>query len=145
MNQRKGDGKIERSTGPEGATLYLLSVPDGNRHELKVGTPYTTPCTGHEAWIGDTQEIVLSVSASGDFAPDKGCLLGIRPGGVHRVIGKGGRYGHVGASRCGRVFSVDDFRGDYIVVIGSMKTGQLAVVCASKTSPTKSQNTRVHP
>ena len=139
------DGKMERLVGPEGATLYLVSVPDGKRTELKVGRPYTSECTGHEAWVGATGEIVLTVSARGEFAREKGNLLGIRPGGAHRVVAKGYSCGHVGATRCGRLFSVDDCRGAYNVVIGSARTGRSAVVCASKTTPTSSQNTHVHP
>ena len=49
--------QIERLVGPEGATLYVLSLPDGKRTGLPVGKPHTTSCTGHEAWVGDTQEI----------------------------------------------------------------------------------------
>jgi hypothetical protein len=78
------DGKLERLVGPEGATLYTLSVTKGKRTELLVGKPYTTPCTGHEAWIGTSQEMILSVAASGDFAPEKGNLLGI-PTGPGRI------------------------------------------------------------
>lgn len=139
------EGKMERLVGPEGATLYVLSVPDGKRTELGVGKPYTTSCTGHEAWAGTTGEMILTVAASGDFAPEKGCLLGIRPGGKYRVVAKGGRYNHVGASRCGRFFSVDDCQGTYGVVIGSMASGKTAVICQSRTRPTRSQSSHVHP
>ncbi len=104
------DGKRERLVGPEGATLYLLSVPEGKRTELQVGTPFTTACTGHEAWIGDTQEILLTVSARDDYAPERGNLLGVRAGQPARVVAKGYRFAHVGVSRCGRLFSCDDFQ-----------------------------------
>jgi hypothetical protein len=139
------DGKRERLVGPQGATLYLLSVPEGKRTELQVGTPFTTACTGHEAWIGDTQEILLTVSARDDYAPEKGNLLGVRAGQPARVVAKGYRFAHVGVSRCGRLFSCDDFQGAYQVVIGSTQTGKTAVVCETKTSPTRSQNTHPHP
>jgi hypothetical protein len=139
------DGKLERLVGPEGATLYVLSVPEGKRTELQVGTPYTTPCTGHEAWIGDAGEMLLSVSARGNYAPEKGNLLGVRPGSPARVVAKGYRFNHVGVSRCGRYFSGDDWRGTYKLVIGSTQTGKTAVVCESKTSPSRSQNTHPHP
>jgi len=138
------DGKLIRLVGPEGATLYLLSVPDGKRTELQVGKPYTTPCTGHEAWIGKTGEMLLSVSASGDYAPEKGNLLGVQAGQPARIVTKGYRFNHVGVSHCGRFFCCDDWRPPYKLVIGSTKTGASAVVCESKTSPTRGQNTHPH-
>jgi hypothetical protein len=33
--------------------------------------PHTAACTGHEAGIGTTGEMLLSVSASGEFRPEK--------------------------------------------------------------------------
>jgi len=138
------DGKLERLVGSEGATLYLLSVPDGERTTLQVGTPYTTACTGHEAWIGDTREMLLTVSARDAFAPEKGNLLGVRAGQPARVVAKGYRFNHVGVSRCGRLFSCDDWQGAFKIVIGSIRTGETAVVCDSMTSPTRGQNTHPH-
>jgi hypothetical protein len=139
------DGKLQRLVGPEGATLYLLSVPEGRRTELPVGKPHTTPCTGHEAWIGTTREMILSVSASGEFAPDKGNLLAVRAGGSPRVVARGYRFNHLGASRCGRIFWADDWQPPYKIVIGSTTGQRAAVVCESRTEPTRSQNTHPHP
>jgi len=138
------EGKLERLVGPEGATLYVLSVPEGKRTKLQVGKPFTTPCTGHEAWIGDTEEMLLSVSASGDFAPEKGNLLGVRAGQPARVVGRGYRFNHVGVSRCGRLYCCDDWQQPFRIVIGSTKTGKAAVVCESKTQPSRSQSTHPH-
>ena len=139
------DGKLERLVGPEGATLYLLSVPEGKRTTLRVGTPFTTPCTGHEAWIGPTQEVLLSVAASGNFAPDQGNLLAIRAGGDPRVVARAYRFNHIGASRCGKLFSADDWQGAYKLVIGSTAGGKWAEVCESKTKPTRDQSSHPHP
>jgi len=141
----KPDGTLERLVGPEGATLYLLSIADGKRTELQVGKPYTTPATGHEAWIGASKEILLTVSASGDFAADKGNLLAEAAGRPARVVAKGYRFGHVGVSRCGRLFSCDDVQGQCKVVIGSIRTGKSAVVCEARTSMGRAQNTHAHP
>jgi len=138
------DGSIDRLVGPEGATLYVLSLPDGKRTELPVGKPHTAPCTGHEAWIDSTGEMLLSVAASGDYSPEKGNLLGVRPDGTVRVVAKGYRFNHVGVSRCGRFFCCDDWQPPYKIVIGSIRTGRTAVVCESKTKPTRSQNTHPH-
>jgi hypothetical protein len=138
------EGKLERAVGPEGVTLYLLSVPDGKRTPLKIGKPHTTPCTGHQAWIGETGEVLASVSARGEYAPEKGNLLAVRAGGLPRVVARGFKANHVGVSRCGRLFSCDDWRPPYKIYIGSCKTGRAAVVCESKTSPTRQQNTHPH-
>ena len=87
---------------------------------------------------------MLSVSAHGDFAPEKGNLLGVRAGQPARVVAKGYRFNHVGVSRCGRFFCGDDWQGDYKLVIGSVTSGKTAVVCDSKTRPDRSQNTHPH-
>ncbi len=139
------DKRIKKLVGPEGATLYLLSVADGKRTTLQVGKPHTTPITGHEAWIGKTKEMLLSVTARDDYAPEKGNLLGVRAGRPARVVARGYWFNHVGVSRCGRFFSCDDWRDTYKVVIGSTKTGKTAVVCESKTKPARAQNTHPHP
>lgn len=139
------DGQLERLVGPEGATLYVLSVPEGRRTELAVGTPHTTACTGHEAWIGTTGEMLLSVSASGEFRPEQGNLLAVRAGQPPRVVARGYRFNHVGASRCGRIFSADDWQPPYQIVIGNTQVERAVVICESKTSPTRSQNTHPHP
>jgi hypothetical protein len=138
------EGKLQHLVGKEGATLYVLSVPDGTRTELPVGKPHTTPCTGHEAWIGTTGEMLLTVAAGGDYAPEKGNLLAVRTGGPARVAASGYRFNHVGVSRCGRIFSCDDWRPPYRVVLGSPHTGRTAVVCESGTQPDRSQNTHPH-
>ncbi len=138
------EGKRIQLVGPEGATLYLLSVPDGGRTELQVGKPYTTAATGHEAWVGETGEILLSVMAEGDYEPDKGNLLAVRAGEPARVVAKGYKFNHVGVSRCGRFFCCDDWRGTSKVVIGSISSGRTAVVCESKASRGGAQNTHPH-
>ena len=138
------DGKLERLVGEQGATLYVLSAPGGTRTELPVGKPHTTSCTGHEAWIGTTGEMLLTVSARGDYVPEKGNLLAVRAGGRARVAAAGYRFNHVGVSRCGRVFSCDDWRPPYRIVLGSPHTGRTAVVCESGTQPDRSQRTHPH-
>ena len=138
------EGKRLQLVGPEGATLYLLSVPDGKRTELQIGKPFTTACTGHEAWIGDSGEMLLSVIARKNHAPEKGNLLGVRADGPPRVVAKGYNFNHVGVSRCGKYFCADDWQTPYKLVIGSIRTGKTAVVCESRTRPKRSQNTHPH-
>jgi hypothetical protein len=138
------DGKLQRLVGPEGATLYLLSSSDGKRTMLQVGTPHTTPATGHEAWVGNTKEVLLTVAAREDYTAEKGNLLGVRADEPARVVAKGYRFNHVSVSRCGRLFCCDDWQENCKIVIGSVKTGRTAVVCESKTSMGRAQNTHAH-
>ena len=138
------EGKRIRLVGPEGATLYLLSVPNGEGTELQVGKPYTTPATGHEVWIGRSREILLTVMADEDYAPQKGNLLAVRAGAPARMVAKGYKFNHVGVSRCGRFFCCDDWQGTAKLVIGSIQSGKTAVVCESKTSMGSAQNTHSH-
>jgi len=138
------EGKRIRLVGPEGATLYLLSVPDGERTELKVGKPFTTAATGHETWIGDTKEILLTVMAGDDYAPEKGNLLAVRSGSPPRTVAGGYKFNHLGVSRCGRFFCCDDWQGAAKIVIGSIETGKTAVVCESKASMGRPQYTHPH-
>ncbi len=137
-------GRIERSVGPEGATLYTLSVPEGKRTTLQIGKPHTTPITGHEAWIGKTGEMLATLIARDAYAPDQGNLVAVRPGQAARRVARGYKFNHLGVSRCGKYFCCDDWRDDYKVVIGSIKTGKTAVVCASQTKPSRGQNTHPH-
>lgn len=138
------EGRRIRLVGPEGATLYLLSVPGGKRTDLRVGKPYTTAVTGHETWIGQTKEILLTVMAEGDYAPEKGNLLAVRAGSPPRAVAKGYKFNHLGVSRCGRLFCCDDWQGTAKIVIGSIQTGKTAVVCESKASMGSPQNTHPH-
>ena len=139
----RAPGRAKRTVGPEGATLYLLSVPDGRRTPLRVGRPDTTPITGHEAWAGKSGQIVLSVVPEGNFAVEKGNLLSIREGQPARTLAGGFSFNHVGVSRCGRFFTADDWRGTRKIVIGSVQTGRTAVLCDSRI--TGVAHTNLHP
>ena len=84
-----------RTVGPNGKTpdhqcrrRHALSAfrPRRQARRCKSANPYTTSVTGHEAWIGATGEMLLSVVASGNFTDKRGSLLAIRPGGAHRVV-----------------------------------------------------------
>jgi len=138
------EGVRERAIGPEGAILYLLSVPDAKRAELQVGHPYTTFITGHESWIATSGEILFSVVARDYYAPEKGNLLRVRPGEPARVAARGFQANHVNVSRCGRFFCCDDWRGTCRIVIGSLQTGRTAAVCESKASMQRDANTHPH-
>jgi len=140
------DGTRTRLVGEEGATEYLVSIPDGKVTRLPVGTPHTTGITGHEAWISGQDEILMSVGARDDYAPENGNLIAVKATGEVRRVGiKDIQVNHVGTTPDGRFFSVDDWRGTSKLVIGSSKTGRCAVICESRTSMSQSQDTHGHP
>ncbi len=140
------EGNVKRLVGEEGATLYLIDTDGGNLRTLPVGKPYTAPCQGHQSWIGDTGEIVLTVTAqSPEQAAEEGNLLVLRPGDeAARVAARGYYYCHPNASKDGRFF-VSDTQPEALIVVGSLTTGQTRVLCASGASFGGPQHTHPHP
>lgn len=138
------DGTRELLVGPEGASEFLLDIPEGIVTRLPVGPPDTPSSTGHEAWIGDTKEILFSVSATVEEARDKGNLYAVSAGAPPRIVTKGYRFSHVNTSICGRYFCCDDTATSDIVV-GSIQTGRNARVCSSEASFGSSQDSHPHP
>lgn len=139
------DGTRVHLSGPEGTTEFLLDIPDGKVTRLQFGPPHTPRSTGHEAWIGDTKEILVSVSPDGDYSVENGNLLGIKAGAPPRIVSKGYRFAHVGTSVCGRFFTCDDAPTSDVVV-GSTRTGKNAVICHSESSfQSGIQHTHPHP
>ena len=138
------DGTRVLLVGPEGATEFLVDISDGKITRLQIGPPFTPRTTGHEAWIGNTKEFLVSVSPVGSCSPENGNLLGVRAGAPARTVSSGYRFGHVGTSRCGRYFACDDGRTGE-VIIGSIRTGKNALVCRSESSFGSEQHTHPHP
>lgn len=140
------DGTRTKLVGDEGATEYLVNIPDGEVTRLQVGTPHTPGITGHEAWIAGTNEILLSVRAIDDYAPEKGNLIKIAANKPPERVGAPGyQFNHVGTSPCGRYFFCDDWRGASKLVIGNIQTGKTTMVCEAHTSMGTPQNTHGHP
>ena len=127
------EGKCEVLCGKEGCTLFLLSVPGGEVTRLRVGPPYTASCSGHETWLGDTQEIILTLNLQEDYDYGKGPIMGVRPGSDARSICPPAEMNHIGTPPSGKVFCADTYRPDAII-IGSPVTNRMATVCPAKTS-----------
>lgn len=130
--ERDARGNILRSTGEQGATLYVLDMPTGRKIPLPVGKPDTGFVTGHECWIGRTGRILLSTADSDGWR-----LLDVAPGETRaRVLTMGYCFNHVSASTDGRFFAVDQFgeHGFGRVWIGCLATGRFLPLCESHTS-----------
>ncbi|RLG94150.1 hypothetical protein DRO37_06435 [Candidatus Bathyarchaeota archaeon] len=140
-------GNIIRLVGDEGATLYVIDNNGGNYRQLPVGKPYTNPVTGHECWIGDTGEVLLTIVSSWKEAMRHGNVLAVKPGDKKaRVVYKGYRISHISASRDGRFFvgDVPSVKGKPII-IGSIKTGRGMILCYSGSEGGTSQYNHPHP
>ncbi len=142
------DGKMTRCVGEkDGCTLFLLEVPSGAVTRLPVGIPHSTPCTGHEAWVGKSDELIYTVESSCAYtgAPDpEGNILLVRPGGTHRRIAQGVAMMHIGTTPCGRYFHADGNPNGRIIV-GSPRTGRYRDVCLSYAKYTREFGQKGHP
>ena len=139
------DGTRIRKHGPEGNTIFILEIETGDVTRLQLGRPHTPGTTGHEAWIGQTGEILVSVHAEDDYTPDKkGNLVAVRPDLPPRSVTNGYRFDHVGTSVCGRYYTCDD-RPTKSIVIGSPHTGDSVFVCRTGASFGRTQPTHPHP
>ncbi len=144
-------GKVVRLVGEQGATLYLIDRDGAGPHTLPLGKPDTLPCQGHQCWIGETGEILLTVTGAGTRElRQRGCLLAIHPGDeAARVVARGYTFSHAGASKDGRFFVSDTVDSDLgrvgWIVVGSLKTGRTRVLCQSGATFGGAQYTHTHP
>lgn len=128
---------VIRSVGPEGATLYVIDSDGGNLRRLPVGTPHTTPVTGHECWLGRTGRLLLTTRGGKVYTVGPGeaepTLVTARPG-----------FNHITASPDGRFFVVDDFSTGRLYV-GCLATRRVLPFCDSGASCGSPQYTHTHP
>ena len=124
--------------GEEGATVFLLDIRDGKRTPLRVGKPFTTPMTGHQTWVGQSDEMIATVAATGHFLPEKGNIVLVRPGQDARQIGAGWRMCHIGSTPCGSYFHADGYDAgpasgvdNAVIIVGSPRSGKTRYVCHS--------------
>ena len=134
------DGVWASRQGPWGNSIFIVDVPSGKITRLQLGCPFTPGTTGHEAWIGHTGDILVSVRTEKGITAETGNLIRVGPGKPPVIASKGIRAGHVGTSACGRFFSCD---AGY-VAIGSLETGKNTIVCESETTATSEQHTHPH-
>lgn len=148
--QTDEDGWCLRSTGPDGATLYLIDLTNGARIDLPVGMPYTGRCGGHSSWAGKTGAILTNLGwGTVELTQARGSIAVVRPGDKEaRLIGQGLCAVHVNASRNGRFFVTDQIiraPKDAQILVGSVKTGRYRVLCDHGSSFSAPQYTHPHP
>jgi len=123
------DGELLKLVGTEGATLLLLDAITGKVEDLQIGKPFTPPITGHQAWIGTSEDVVATLVPEGESAAasGQGIVVLIARGTPCRQLGTGIGLNHIGSTPCGRYIFGDCVAGDYIA-IGSPVTGKTVTV-----------------
>jgi hypothetical protein len=124
----------------EGITLYAINRDGGDFRPLPVGRPYTGAITGHECWIGDSGEVLLTTHA------ECGEEIHIaRPGAEKsRLLWSGLAFDHLSVSADGQYFVTDDMNNARLY-LGNLKTGRMLPLCESGASfGTMPQHTHPH-
>ena len=134
----------------ENSTIGLCSIAaDGSdRREYPVGGQHTPGTTGHECWIGDTDRVLVSLSAPYHDGTRSGTLLELcHEWDKPRVVFETPYvWNHVSASRCGRYFVADCYDLPHVpLLLGCVATGKTTVLCDAKTSGGGAQHTHAHP
>lgn len=126
-----------RSTGPEGATLYVIDQDGKNQRSLSVGTPHTPPVSGHESWIAETGRVLLTTQGGRVYVATPGNKKA-------ELIARGDGFIHISASPDGRFFVVDSIRTGRLH-LGCIATGKVLPFCDSNASGGSPQYTHTHP
>jgi Tol biopolymer transport system component len=139
------EGTIVRLVGDQGATLYLIDRSGGNLRRLKIGRPYSRPIQGHQVWLGPTGRVLATLVRRPGDDPDEGDLVSIAPGDERpREVARGHAFDHLAVTPDGRYF-VSEVRPGAEVVVGSVATGRVRVLCSSGASLGRPQYTHTHP
>lgn len=143
------EGRFLKPAGPEGPTLVLVRVSDGQIIPLQVGKPHTWDITGHEQWRPGTKEMIFSVGAWARPGVAIGKLLSVREGEPARVISDSFRFSHVHVSSCGRFYCSDVLETGNIIV-GSLVSGKGVVIYCVGTRNAEicaryGQSSHIHP
>lgn len=138
------DGTRLKLVGEEGATVFLLDAVNGDVTRLPVGLPHTSPLTGHEAWVGQTDAVIMTVRASDEFGPGgPGNILTVRAGEDFKQLPTGYCMNHIGTTPCGRYYCADGGGGG-LIVIGDPRSGETVELCVSRTENRKEFGQQAH-
>lgn len=141
------DGKMTKCVGDDdGCTIFLIDIPSAKVTRLPIGKPFTAALTGHEAWVGQSDSIIVTVESnhaySGTHDPDGNILL-IRSDGTYQTLAPGTAMMHIGTTPCGRYFYADGAPEGRIIV-GSPQTGKIMDICRSRTRNSREFGQKAH-
>lgn len=141
-------GNIIRLYDERGVGLYSIDNEGNDRRDFPVGPPHTPGTTGHECWVGDSDRVLVTLTALYDDGLRRGNVVEACAGWEKpRVVFDSPRiWNHVAASRCGRYFVVDTHElTDIPILLGDIATGKTQVLCLSLTSAGYPQYSHAHP
>jgi hypothetical protein len=108
----------------EGTTLYVIDRDGNNFRQLPIGTPWTARPTGHECWVGDTGQVLLTTHGA-----NRGELHLATPGAEKsRVLWTGVAFDHISVSADGRFWVTDDLDNG-LIYVGCLETGRMLPLC----------------
>ena len=117
---------------------------DGTERLFPADRPHTPRPTGHEAWVGKTEEIFFSTGVDPDSAGNLWTAT-IGAGKATLVDADGRRFGHVSVSRCGRYWIGDTGEKAVPIYIGRFGSGTCRRAVFSRTVYDGKQWSHAHP
>ena len=143
-----GLGNLTRACDERGVGLYSIASDGGDRRDFPVGPPFIAATTGHECWVGDTDRVLVTLTAPYDDGKRRGNVVEVshdwpKP----RVVFDSPHvWNHISASRCGRFFVTDCYQLPGVpIMVGCIESGQTAILCESKTTGGGAQYSHAHP
>ncbi len=127
--------------------LGVLEVGDGGMHWLAADRPHTPRPTGHEAWVGTSDQVLFSTTPL-EGSGENLWVAGAGDSSVRALTGARRHcFNHVSVSRCGRYWVGDEMESPGMAIhAGSMKSGAHRRVLLSHTSPKRwGQLSHTHP
>jgi hypothetical protein len=141
-------GNLVRPFDERGVGLYSLDNEGNDRRDFPVGPPHTANTTGHECYIGNSDHVLVTLSAPYDDGARTGNIVEVRHEWKKpRVVFDSPHiWNHISASRCGRYFVADSYHDPGVpLLIGNIATGRAKILCETHTTGGGAQYTHAHP
>lgn len=142
------NGNVVRPYDERGVGLYTIDHQGNDRRDFPVGPPHTAKTTGHECWIGDSDRVIVTLSAPYDDGTNCGNVLEVSPEWEKPRVVFDSPYiwNHISASRCGKYFVADSYNLPEVpILIGCIASGKTQVLCNAHTSGGGAQYSHAHP